>query len=75
MCLAPKMPPPPEPPPPPPPAPVPVFTSSDSPQAIKPTLSKRAALRKAKSGSSTLSIPTLSTGSMSGSPTNLSIGK
>ena len=72
MCLAPKMPPPPEPP---PTAPVSVITSSDSAQAIKPTLSKRAALRKSSRGSSNLSIPTLSTGSMSGTPTNLSIGK
>jgi hypothetical protein len=40
----------------PPPAPVSVITSSDSPQAIKTSLSKRAALRDQVAGSSNLSI-------------------
>jgi hypothetical protein len=70
MCLAPKMPAPPEPP---APAPAPVITSTQ-PQTVKTSVSKREALRRSSAGPSSLSIP-LSTGSMPGSSTNLSIGK
>ena len=74
MCLSPKMPPPPEPPPP-PPAPV---TTGTQPTTVKPTMSKRAAMRQAGQGPSSLNIP-LGGGSSAGggstSMANLSIGK
>lgn len=74
MCLSPKMPKPPEPPPP-PPAPV---VSSTEPTVVKPTMSKRASLRQASQGTSSLTIPLGGTGTGGGSSTslsNLSIGK
>jgi hypothetical protein len=70
MCLAPKMPKAPEPP---PPAPAPVITSTE-PTTVKPTKSKRESMRQASQGTSSLSIP-LSTGGITPSMTNLSIGK
>ena len=70
MCLAPKMPKPPEPP---APAPAPVITSTE-PTTVKTTRSKRESLQQASRGPSGLTIP-LSTGSMPGSSTNLSIGQ
>jgi hypothetical protein len=73
MCLAPKMPPPPEPP---PPAPTPV-TSGTTPTTIRPTTSKRASMRQAAQGPSSLNIPLGggATGAAPSSMTNLSIGK
>jgi hypothetical protein len=74
MCLSPKVPKPPEPPPP-PPAPV---ISSTQPTTVKPTMSKRASLRQASQGTSSLNIPlggSSGGGSVSSSLSNLSIGK
>ena len=70
MCLAPKMPKPPEPP---APAPATVITSTEQ-TTVKPTKSKRESMRQASRGTSSLSIP-LSTGGITPSMTNLSIGK
>jgi hypothetical protein len=72
MCLAPKMPAPPEAPAPPPQAPIPV-TEGTKPATIKQPMSQRASLRQASKGPSALTIP-LSTGGMTTSTTNLSIG-
>jgi hypothetical protein len=63
----------PAPPEPPAPAPAPVITSTQ-PQTVETSVSKRKALRQSSKGPSSLSIP-LSTGSMPGSSTNLSIGQ
>jgi hypothetical protein len=71
MCLSPKMPAAPEPP---PPAPAPVITST-TPTTVKPTMSKRASLRQASQGTSSLTIPLGGTGGGGSSMTNLSIGK
>jgi hypothetical protein len=73
MCLSPKMPPPPEPPPPPP---APVITGNQ-PTTVKPTMSKRASLRQASQGTSSLNIPLGGTGggASTTSLSNLSIGK
>lgn len=73
MCLSPKMPKPPEPPPPPP---APVITSTQ-PTTVKPTMSKRASLRQASQGTSSLNIPLGGTGggASTTSLSNLSIGK
>ena len=61
---------------PPPPAPAPVI-SSTTPTTVKPTMSKRASLRQASQGPSSLNIPLGGTGDSSGgsSMPNLSIGK
>lgn len=77
MCLSPKMPPPPEPPPPPP---APVITGGTQPTTVKPTMSKRASLRQASKGPSSLTIPLGGSsggagGASSTSLSNLSIGK
>ena len=69
MCLAPQMPAPPEAP---PPAPAPVTESKVT--AIQPAMSARQTARRAVKGPSSLQIP-LSTGGMSTSAPNLSIGK
>ena len=73
MCLSPKMPKPPEPP---APAPAPVVTSTE-PTTVKPTKSKRASMRQASQGTSSLLIPLggCGGGTMSSSLSNLSIGK
>jgi len=63
----------PAPPEPPPPAPAPVI-SSTTPTTVKPTMSKRASLRQASQGPSSLNIPLGGTGGGSSMP-NLSIGK
>ena len=61
---------------PPPPAPAPVI-SSTTPTTVKPTMSKRASLRQASQGTSSLNIPLGGTGGggSTSSMTNLSIGK
>jgi hypothetical protein len=69
MCLAPKIPKPPEPPPPPPES---VIAPGAQPTTIK-TPSRRAALQQASKGTSSLTIP-LSTGGSMPSMSNLSIG-
>jgi hypothetical protein len=73
MCLSPKMPAPAAPPPP-PPAPV---VSSTQPTTIKAAMSKRASMRQASQGPSSLSIPLGGMGGGAGSTSlsNLSIGK
>lgn len=72
MCLSPKMPKPPEPP---APAPAPVITSTQ-PTTVKPTMSKRASLRQAGQGPSSLTIPLGgAAGAASAALSNLSIGK
>ena len=67
------MPPPPEPPAPPP---APVITGTQ-PTTVKPTMSKRASLRQASQGTSSLNIPLGGTGggASTTSLSNLSIGK
>ena len=69
MCLAPKIPPAPEPPPPPPES---VIGPNTQPTTIK-TQSKRASLQQASKGTSNLTIP-LSTGGSMPSVSNLAIG-
>lgn len=66
----------PKPPEPPPPAPAPVITSTQ-PTTVKPTMSKRASLRQASQGTSSLNIPLGGTGggASTTSLSNLSIGK
>jgi hypothetical protein len=65
----------PAPPEPPPPAPASVI-SSTTPTTVKPTMSKRASLRQASQGPSSLNIPLGGTaGGAVPSMTNLSIGK
>ena len=62
---------------PPPPAPAPVITNATTPTTVKPTMSKRASLRQASQGTSSLNIPLGGTGGGGSTPsmTNLSIGK
>ena len=62
---------------PPPPAPAPVISNATTPTTIKPTMSKRASLRQASQGTSSLNIPLGGTGGSGSTPsmTNLSIGK
>ena len=57
-------------------APSPVI-SSTTPTTVKPTMSKRASLRQASQGTSSLNIPLGGTGGGGSTPsmTNLSIGK
>jgi hypothetical protein len=65
----------PAPPEPPPPAPAPVV-SSTTPTTVKPTMSKRASMRQASQGPSSLNIPLGGTSGGGGSSMpNLSIGK
>ena len=63
-----------------PPAPIPApspVISSTTPTTVKPTMSKRASLRQASQGTSSLNIPLGGTGGggLTPSMTNLSIGK
>ena len=62
---------------PPPPAPAPVISNATTPTTVKPTMSKRASLRQASQGTSSLNIPLGGTGGGGSTPsmTNLSIGK
>ena len=60
---------------PPPPAPAPVISNATTPTTVKPTMSKRASLRQASQGTSSLNIPLGGTGGGGSSMTNLSIGK
>ena len=62
---------------PPPPAPAPVISNATTPTTVKPTMSKRASLRQASQGTSSLNIPLGGTGGggSTSSMTNLSIGK
>jgi len=60
---------------PPPPAPAPVISNATTPTTVKPTMSKRASLRQASQGTSSLNIPLGGTGGAVPSMTNLSIGK
>ena len=74
MCLSPKMPKPPEAPPPPP---LPPVSTGTQPVTVKPIMSKRASLRQASQGPSSLSIPLGGAGGGAATPSmsNLSIGK
>jgi len=67
------MPAPPEMPAPPPAAPIPVTPEGAKPTTIKTSMTKRASLQQASKGTAALTIP-LSTGGMTASAPNLSIG-